>query len=95
MNILPSLKALVGRWRKAEDRRVRGFYGPGPMCDLAPILILRLELYVTALREHKGSWIGHPGWDVTGQQGQSAALHSSNVPINLYNPARKGLLAPF
>ena len=28
MNILPSLKALVGRWRKAEDSRVgEGFIG--------------------------------------------------------------------
>ena len=86
-------------WQVAKGRGqkgVRGFYGPGPMCDLAPILILRLELHVTALREHKGSWKVHPGWAATGQQGQSAALHASNVPINpCCNSERKGLLAPF
>ena len=53
------------------------------MCDLAPILILRLELCVTALREHKRGWKVHPSWAAPGQQGQSAALHASNVPLTL------------
>ena len=86
-------------WQVAKgsgQKGVRGLHGPGSTCDLAPILILRLKLHVTALRGHKGGWKVHLGWAATGQQGQSAALHASNVPINpCCNSARKGLLAPF
>ena len=40
-------------WQVAKgsgQKGVRGLHGPGSTCDLAPTLILRLELHVTALR---------------------------------------------
>lgn len=79
--IFKSSGSQVAKGRRQQG--VRGLYRPGSTCDLAPILILRLELCVTALREHKRGWKVHPSWVATGQQGQSAALHASNVPLTL------------
>lgn len=58
MNIPPSLKALVGiGGERQRTEGVRGFYGPGPRCDLAPILILEAGTLCHGPEEHKGSWI--------------------------------------